>query len=256
VPDAKHLYTGHERDLGATSSELDVMHARYYIPEFARFASVDTVGGDPSSSQSWNRYSYTRGNPLRAVDPTGLYEEDVHRSLTAVLALAVGFDPKAAREISAVNQAVDDNPTTNAFSGGLAARRGYHFTSQARRDELWAAFESSKTVEALGVFVHAEQDGFAHAGFGPSRGHVARGHVPDKTANDPGKADQMTATTYVKLVAAAEVMGLDTEARIPFSAISQLVQEFNDARSLDEKDRIIQRMELLVTDARRSSQNP
>jgi len=63
VPDASHLFTGHERDLGASSSELDYMHARYYSPALARFVSVDTVGGDPSSSQSWNRYSYTQNNP-------------------------------------------------------------------------------------------------------------------------------------------------------------------------------------------------
>jgi RHS repeat-associated protein len=255
VPNSSHLFTGHERDLGATSSELDFMHARYYSPALARFVSVDTVGGDPSSSQSWNRYSYTRGNPLRAVDPTGLYEEDVHRSLTAVLALAVGFDASVANAIAAANQGIDDNPSTSA-NPSEAARRNHHFTSQSRRGELWASFESSKSPEALGVFLHAQQDSFSHAGYGTDIGHLLDGHAPDRTFNDPEKADQMAATTYVKLVAAAEIMGLDTDGRVPFSAISLLVQEFNDARSLDEKDRIIRRMELLVTEARRESQDP
>lgn len=255
VPDASHLFTGHERDLGASSSELDFMHARYYSPALARFASVDSAGGDPASSQSWNRYSYTSGNPLRAVDPTGLYEEDVHRSLTAVLALAVGFDTKEANAIAAANQRVDDNPKTVAHSG-FEASSGYHFTTEERRDELWAAFESSKTPDALGVYLHAEQDSFSHAGFGPVFGHVHAGHAPDKTYNDPEKADQMAATSYAKLVAAAEIMGLDADDRIPFSAISQLVQEFNDARSLDEKNRIIRQMELIVTESRQSGQNP
>jgi hypothetical protein len=97
------------------------------------------ASGDPYLSQSWNSCSSARGNPLRAVDPTGLHEEDVHRSLTTVLALAVGFD---------------------------------------------------------------------------------------------------------------------ANGRVPFSAISLLVQEFNDARLLDEKADIIQRMELLVRQARQSSQDP
>jgi len=70
-PDTTHLFTGHERDLGTASSELDYMHARYYSPFLARFVSVDPVGGSVGSSQSWNRYSYALGNPLSVVDPDG-----------------------------------------------------------------------------------------------------------------------------------------------------------------------------------------
>jgi len=66
-----HLFTGHERDLGDTSSELDYMHARYYSPNLGRFVSVDPIGGSIGSSQSWNRYSYVLNNPINMVDPTG-----------------------------------------------------------------------------------------------------------------------------------------------------------------------------------------
>jgi uncharacterized protein RhaS with RHS repeats len=47
------------------------MHARYYSPNLGRFLSVDPVGGTVGSSQSWNRYSYVRNNPIRSTDPTG-----------------------------------------------------------------------------------------------------------------------------------------------------------------------------------------
>jgi len=50
------------------------MHARYYTFNLGRFMSVDPVGGEVGSSQSWNRYAYVRGNPVNAVDPLGLYE--------------------------------------------------------------------------------------------------------------------------------------------------------------------------------------
>lgn len=67
-------FTGHERDFLAsgTTDDLDYQHARYFSPHLGRFMSVDP--GDrskPNWPQSWNRYSYTFGNPLRYVDPDG-----------------------------------------------------------------------------------------------------------------------------------------------------------------------------------------
>jgi uncharacterized protein RhaS with RHS repeats len=47
------------------------MHARYYSPWQSRFLSVDPAGGDPKNPQSWNRYTYVLGNPLKYVDPFG-----------------------------------------------------------------------------------------------------------------------------------------------------------------------------------------
>ena len=43
-----------------------------------RFTSPDPLlsSGRPWEPQSWNRYSYALNNPLRFVDPTGLYEWD------------------------------------------------------------------------------------------------------------------------------------------------------------------------------------
>jgi RHS repeat-associated protein len=55
-------------EFGATT---DFMHARYYSPNLGRFMSVDPVGGTVGSSQSWNRYSYVRNNPITMVDPNG-----------------------------------------------------------------------------------------------------------------------------------------------------------------------------------------
>jgi len=47
------------------------MHARYYTFNLGRFISVDPVGGEIGSSQSWNRYAYVRGNPVLNVDAYG-----------------------------------------------------------------------------------------------------------------------------------------------------------------------------------------
>jgi RHS repeat-associated protein len=84
-------FTGHERDLGGAGLEddLDYMHARYCSPLAGRFLSVDPKRmGKPVAGQSWNRYAYTEGNPLKFVDPDG--EEtrgvmDFERDARAVL---------------------------------------------------------------------------------------------------------------------------------------------------------------------------
>jgi RHS repeat-associated protein len=67
-------FTGHQRDNlgGGTTDDLDYMHARYGSPMTGRFLSVDPVLGDPSDPQSWNRYAYVVGNPMRYTDPLGL----------------------------------------------------------------------------------------------------------------------------------------------------------------------------------------
>jgi RHS repeat-associated protein len=67
-------FTGHERDLADPTSpadDLDYMHARHFSPVTGRFLRIDTLQGKPKRPQTWNRYAYAAGNPLRYVDPNG-----------------------------------------------------------------------------------------------------------------------------------------------------------------------------------------
>jgi uncharacterized protein RhaS with RHS repeats len=86
------------------------MHARYYSSNLGRFLSVDPVGGKVGSSQSWNRYSYVRNNPVAFIDPNG--EElrlgaDPARGIAAVkLMLPVGV-----RNAVTVGRNDSDQPT-------------------------------------------------------------------------------------------------------------------------------------------------
>ncbi len=61
-------FTGHERD---AETGLDYMHARHYSSHLGRFLSTDQKRGALQSPQSFNRYSYVRGNPLTFTDPDG-----------------------------------------------------------------------------------------------------------------------------------------------------------------------------------------
>jgi RHS repeat-associated protein len=75
-----HKFTGKERD---AESGLDDFGARYYGSSMGRFMSTDpyipqfeckntscftNYFGNP---KNWNRYAYTRNNPLAFVDPNG-----------------------------------------------------------------------------------------------------------------------------------------------------------------------------------------
>ena len=50
---------------------LQYYNARYYDPELGQFLSPDTLVPDPGTLFDYNRYMYTRGNPMRYNDPTG-----------------------------------------------------------------------------------------------------------------------------------------------------------------------------------------
>jgi RHS repeat-associated protein len=74
VPEMK--FTGKERD---AESGLDFFGARYMSSAQGRFTSPDPIHIMPQKlldPQQWNMYSYVRNNPLRLVDPTGMYTTD------------------------------------------------------------------------------------------------------------------------------------------------------------------------------------
>gem|GEM_PF-834735 len=59
------------------SQELDLetgyyfYNARHYDPEISRFVTADNVIDGEFDTQGWNRYSYTKGNPIIYKDPSG-----------------------------------------------------------------------------------------------------------------------------------------------------------------------------------------
>ena len=67
----RQKFTGYERD---EESNLDFGQARYYSSSLGRFFSVDpeNAGAKIFDSQSWNGYTYVRGNPLVYTDPDGM----------------------------------------------------------------------------------------------------------------------------------------------------------------------------------------
>ena len=69
-----YTYTGQYSNMGDFG--LMLYNARWYDPSIGRFAQPDALVPDPSKAQDWDRYSYTRNNPIRYTDPTGHLTQD------------------------------------------------------------------------------------------------------------------------------------------------------------------------------------
>ncbi len=69
----RHKFTGQEED-----AETGLMYygARYYDPYIGNFITPDSLIPEPEYSQSFNRYMYTYGNPVRYNDPSGHAAEE------------------------------------------------------------------------------------------------------------------------------------------------------------------------------------
>jgi RHS repeat-associated protein len=61
-------YTGQRTEAGLGLMDYG---ARYYDPYLGRFVSADTIVPNPANPQSFNRFCYVLGNPVRYTDPTG-----------------------------------------------------------------------------------------------------------------------------------------------------------------------------------------
>ena len=71
-------FTGQTYDV---STGLYYFKARYYNPKLAKFVQADTVVPSSKDYQSYNRYTYTRSNPLKYSDPSGHSFMDVFKAL-------------------------------------------------------------------------------------------------------------------------------------------------------------------------------
>jgi RHS repeat-associated protein len=68
-----HKFTGKERD---SESGLDNFGARFDATSLGRFVSPDPAGGMRLVPQSLNLYAYVLNNPMRFIDPLGLWHCD------------------------------------------------------------------------------------------------------------------------------------------------------------------------------------
>jgi RHS repeat-associated protein len=245
-------FTSKERD---AETGLDFFGARYFSAAQGRFTSPDIAGPRLNDPQSLNRYNYTRNNPLKRVDPDGLYDRDVHLSLTWALAEAAGFNDAQGYGIALADQGVDVNAATSAGPGTDPRQRqanlDWHFPTPERLKFLHKEALASPSEESLGQFLHVFQDSFAHAGYtNMITGHGKDFQRPDDTWRRPDLANTMAMLTYSELVADRGAFGA-RGAAVPWDIISGYVNSFNRAEKQADKDKALSSLREAIVNYRR-----
>jgi len=184
---------------------------RSYQPFVGRYLTPDPIGllldQRPSTNGINHPYGYAHQNPGNQIDPSGLYDRDVHYNVTLQLGKMVfGNDCKCPEVIARADQGMDANPDTgfpslkhNAIWGYLWGACPFHFQT---RDEVAPDIAQAATdcnFQRFGELLHAWQDTYAHAGFHCySLGHSFSWTGPDQYIGSD-KDHEMLRTTRLWL---------------------------------------------------------
>lgn len=206
----KQKYASKERDI---ETGLDYFGTRYYSSVTGRFTSPDAplVDQIPENPQSWNLYSYTRNNPVRAADQNG---EVTFWDVLDVVSLVMSIyefveDPTlenaawlAADVVGAVLPII---PFGSIRRGAQAAEFASDLFSVARvverADDIgdvarWGSRGASYIDDAASTALHAKRElPILNAHFTPDATKVLQNMT--NTANDMLKADPTIAKTVL-----------------------------------------------------------
>jgi RHS repeat-associated protein len=258
----RYRFTSREWD-----AESQTIHHRYRNndPRIGRFLSADPLGYDAGI----NLYSYVRNNPANNTDPYGLYEEDVHRYLTTLLALMSCFSRKEAEEIGNASQGVDEDPVTDGHpwlrEEGEREQREWHFPVQPPADTVTRPdrgnnvalqkYNNATTNFELGRSMHVIEDSFSHAGYKAGLGHWwsnVRGKSVDKTATDVQKAVDMSRFVYDRLTA---YRNKQKPQNNPVAYDQNVENVLRAIFSLTDKNQIIQQLQYWIDGEERTKNN-
>jgi len=228
-PRTRYGYTGRERD---PDTGLLYYRARFYDPQVGRFISEDPIG----LGGGINQFGYVGNNPQNRVDPSGLYDIDVHYYLTYYLALHTHcLQDWEAREIAEHDQRSDEDREKKPGLGITKAQRSNNIMFHAfgtpeqndrRAAELLSqAFRNGGNIYALGTYLHFLQDSFSHHDYSGNSviGQSPGGESVDHTNFDPDKAFKMAIDTYEKLREFGEMRGCRCNGDPDWEAVKKFI---------------------------------
>ena len=155
-------------------------HHRYYDPKTGRYLTPDPIG----PAGGINPYLYVENDPVNRVDPSGLWDDDVHSGIgnseygTFLWATQVGFADSAARRIAIANAATDKR---YGFAPILGVQSRHFDTALGRIDsrDLFSDLDLKLAIKlhreggfcesyaTLGRGLHSVQDKYAHMAWIP-----------------------------------------------------------------------------------------
>ena len=136
-----YKFTGKERD---AESGLDYFGARYYGSNLGRFMTPDPIGfasvrlRDP---QTLNAYRYTRGNPINAIDPNGLYDFKCSTGIKDCKAAAQNFEKIRQANLKSEDKAVVK--AAKALGTAEEKENGVTVTAMTKKEVEQATKDSS-----------------------------------------------------------------------------------------------------------------
>jgi RHS repeat-associated protein len=197
--------TSNDREKFATYTRdsytgLDYSMNRYYASTYGRFNTPDPymASGRPGDPGSWNRYSYTRGDPVNRFDPTG--HDDA-------CGLDGGCQPGCDQKDSDLGCAADDSCGDQVCVNG-----GGDDT-----DVIGSSANVTGPVYDVGTTFTASSS--ADAGSDNSGGNSDDDSVPDDPDPDPGDQPTFSVTTTVGSciagwAALGSMVGIDVSAPV------------------------------------------
>jgi RHS repeat-associated protein len=214
----RQKFTSKERD---NETGLDYFLARYYSSAQGRFTSPDSLlsSGRIDNPQTWNRFNYVLGNPLKFSDPFGLFEylagtsaDDIKRINKAYddLVTAKGKYKAGSKEYDAINKSLNALGAPGQKNGVLVAVDN-SISTPGTTDSSYT-LDANDKVNGSESVVSLKLNDFAKNDLGNAQLAGALGHEGTHVADAQSEAARFIGSSILQMNEAAAGGGIMSRA--------------------------------------------